>query len=78
MSESIDSKYADKLQELCEEMRAAGGDPENMIMSWVSGYVLAATENDPETGLIWEFEDVAMVISLEPVDEDSEPKQRVH
>ncbi|MBC3250472.1 hypothetical protein [Serratia fonticola] len=78
MSENIDSKYADKLQELCEEMRAAGGDPENMIMSWVSGYVQAATEDDPEVGLIWQFEDVAMVISLEPVDEDIEPGARVH
>lgn len=78
MSENINTIYADKLQALCEEMRGAGGDPENMIMSWVSGYVLAATEDDPETGLIWEFEDVAMVISLEPVDAEIEPGTRVH
>lgn len=78
MSKSLDTIYADKLEALCEEMRAAGGDPENLIMSWVSGYVLGATEGDPETGLVWQFDDVAMVISLEPVDVDIEPDTRVH
>lgn len=78
MSDDVNVIYTEKLQKLFDEMTEVGGDPINMVMSWVSGYVEAVTEGEQETGLIWRFEDVDMVICLEPISDESEPTSRVH
>ncbi|MEQ9888860.1 hypothetical protein ABRP55_20265 [Pectobacterium zantedeschiae] len=78
MKDDVNVIYTEKLQKLFDEMSDAGGDPINMVMSWVSGYVEAITEGEQETRLVWGFEDVDMVISLEPISDESEPAARVH
>lgn len=70
MSKSEDD-YVERFADLMEDAEGDGVDAMNILMNYLLAYVEAVTEGEQDKGVIWQLEDLELVISIEPVSEQN-------